>query len=113
MNCDERLRSSVAAICREVTLALGDNERCFRSGAFCLTKKSAGQRDRQYDISVGHFCISDRTLTVTDRLYSGLGCALGSTVSPSLAIIFMDEIERRILDTAPDGLRPVLSTLDT
>ncbi len=67
----------VGAICREVTLALGDNERSyvfhpFRSGAFCLTKKSAGQRDGQYDISVGHFCISDRTLTVTDCLYSGL-----------------------------------------
>ncbi len=27
---------------------------------------------------------------------------------PSLDIIFMDQLERRLLDTAPDGLRPVL-----
>ncbi len=35
------------------------------------------------------------------------GCAMGSTVRLSLAIIFMDQLERRLLDTAPDRLWPV------
>jgi len=34
------------------------------------------------------------------------GCAMGSTVSPSLAIIFMDKLERNLLSTAPNQLLP-------
>ncbi len=36
------------------------------------------------------------------------GCAMGSTVSPSLAIIFMHYLETSILSNAPDGLVPAI-----
>ncbi len=54
--------------------------------------------------------LKENTFSFGDHIHrrQTRGCAIGSTVSPSLAIIFMDQLERRLLDTTPDGLRPVL-----
>ncbi len=58
--------------------------------------------------------LKENTFSFGDHIHrrQTRGCAMGCTVSPSLAIIFMDQLERRILDTAPTDFGPS-STLDT
>ncbi len=53
--------------------------------------------------------LKENTFSFGDHIHrrQTRGCAMGSTVSPSLDIIFMDQLERRLLDTASDRRRSV------
>ncbi len=66
--------------------------------------RTDGQTDRIRNLFFGltHIPRNDRLRLLSQLAPQMRGCAMGSTVSPSLAIFFMDQLERRLLATPND-----------